>query len=142
MNIKVFNIRLNKEFCQNDQDTMNTFLDSVIVNLTSTNFVTTSSTDYWSVVVFYKPKKETLQLIDESELSDKEKQIYKALKVWRNELAQKLDWSAFRICHNSHLFEITKSKPNNFEELKNIKNFGEIRTQKYGDDIMALLNSF
>jgi len=142
MNIKVFNIRLNKEFCQNDQDTMNTFLDSVIVNLTSTNFVTTASTDYWSVVVFYKSKKEVAQSIDESELSAKEKEIYNALKIWRNELAQKLDWSAFRICHNAHLFEIVKSKPNNLEELKNIKIFGEIRTQKYGGDIMALLNSF
>ena len=142
MNIKVFNIRLNKEFCQNDQDTMNTFLDSVIVNLTSTNFVTTASTDYWSVVVFYKPKKEVAQSIDESELSAKEKEIYKALKIWRNELAQKLDFPPYIICHNSNLFEITKSKPNNLEESKNTKNFGEIRTQKYGDDIMALLNSF
>ena len=57
MNIKVFNIRLDKENCQNDQTRMNTFLDSVEVKLTSTNFVTTGTTDFWSAVVFYELKK-------------------------------------------------------------------------------------
>jgi hypothetical protein len=56
MNIKVFNIRLSKEFCQADQDKMNSFLDSVDVKLTSTNFVTTGTIDFWSAVVFYSPK--------------------------------------------------------------------------------------
>jgi hypothetical protein len=57
MNIKVFNIRLDKENCQNDQSKMNAFLDSVEVKLTSTNFVTTGTVDFWSAVVFYEPKK-------------------------------------------------------------------------------------
>jgi hypothetical protein len=57
MNIKVFNIRLSKEHCQSDQDRMNEFLNSVEVKLTSTNFVTTSTVDYWSAVVFFEPKK-------------------------------------------------------------------------------------
>ena len=56
MNIKVFNIRLSKEFCQTDQDKMNQFLDSVEVKLASTNFVTTGTKDYWSATVFYVPK--------------------------------------------------------------------------------------
>lgn len=57
MNIRVFNIRLSKEFCIVDQNRMNEFLDSVEVKLTSTNFVTTGTTDYWSAVVFYELKK-------------------------------------------------------------------------------------
>lgn len=57
MNIKVFNIRLNKEHCQTDQARMNEFLDSVEVKLTSTNFVTNGTVDYWSAVVFLCAKK-------------------------------------------------------------------------------------
>ena len=57
MNIRVFNIRLSKEFCIVDQNRMNEFLDSVEVKLTSTNFVTTGTLDYWSAVVFYDTKK-------------------------------------------------------------------------------------
>jgi hypothetical protein len=56
MNIKVFNIRLSKEFCQLDQDRMNDFLETVDVNLTATNFVTTNTSDYWSTVVFFRLK--------------------------------------------------------------------------------------
>lgn len=141
MNIKVFNIRLSKEFCQADQNKMNEFLDSVDIKLTSTNFVTTSTVDFWSAVVFYEPKKETKSSFDLSELTVEEKKIYSALRQWRNELAERLGWSGFRICHNSHLASIAKAKPQTLDELKRIKSFGEIRTANYGDDIISLLNA-
>ena len=75
MNIKVFNIRLSKEHCQEDQNRMNQFLDSVEIKLTSTNFVTTSTVDFWSAVVFFEPKKETKTTMVERELTDDEKKI-------------------------------------------------------------------
>jgi superfamily II DNA helicase RecQ len=142
MNIKVFNIRLDKENCQQDQSRMNAFLDSVDVKLTSTNFVTTGTTDFWSAVVFYELKKSDSKPSEVIELNEQENQIFTALKQWRNDLAQKLGWSAFRICHNSHLISIAKSKPQNLDELKKVKSFGEIRTLNYGDDILSILNTF
>lgn len=142
MNIKVFNIRLDKENCQNDQSKMNTFLDSVEVKLTSTNFVTTGTVDFWSAVVFYEPKNANSIQKEVIELNEKEKEIFTALKQWRHDLALKLGWSAFRICHNSHLISIAKEKPQNLDELKKVKSFGESRTLHYGDDIISLLNAF
>lgn len=146
MNIRVFNIRLSKEFCIIDQNRMNEFLDSVEVKLTSTNFVTTGTMDYWSAVVFYdtkknneKPKKEKPTFED---LSQQEKEIFLALKQWRNDLALNLGWSAFRVCHNAHLMAIAEAKPETLEELAQVKGFGEVRTEKYGEDIMAVLNAF
>lgn len=141
MNIKVFNLRLNEEFCQEDQNQMNEFLDSVEVKLTSANFVNTVNVNFWSAVVFYESKKESKSTVDLSELTIEEKKIYSALRQWRNDLAEKLGWSAFRICHNSHLVSIAKAKPETLEELKRIKSFGEIRTANYGDDIISLLNA-
>jgi superfamily II DNA helicase RecQ len=142
MNIKVFNLRLDKENCQNDQTRMNTFLDSVEVKLTSTNFVTTGTTDFWSAVVFYELKKSDSKPTEVIELNEQEYEIFTALKQWRNDLAQKLGWSSFRICHNSHLISIVKSKPQNLDELKTVKGFGESRTLNYGDDILSVLNAF
>jgi superfamily II DNA helicase RecQ len=142
MNIKVFNIRLDKENCQNDQTRMNAFLDSVEVKLTSTNFVTTGTTDFWSAVVFYELKKSDSKPTEVIELNEQEYEIFTALKQWRNDLAQKLGWSSFRICHNSHLISIVKSKPQNLDELKTVKGFGESRTLNYGDDILSVLNAF
>jgi len=147
MNIRVFNIRLSKEFCIVDQNRMNEFLDTVEVKLTSTNFVTTGTTDYWSAVVFYKPKKKDEKINEEEkptfeDLSQHEKEIFIALKQWRNDLASDLGWSAFRVCHNSHLIEIAIAKPGNKEELAKVKGFGEVRTEKYGEDILVVLNAF
>ncbi|WP_396145298.1 HRDC domain-containing protein [Flavobacterium sp.] len=142
MNIKVFNIRLDKENCQQDQSRMNAFLDSVEVKLTSTNFVTTGTIDFWSAVVFYELKKNDSKPTEVIELNEQENEIFTALKQWRNDLAQKLGWSSFRICHNSHLISIIKSKPQNLDELKTVKGFGESRTLNYGDDILSVLNAF
>lgn len=144
MNIKVFNIRLAKDFCQIDQDKMNKFLDSVEVKLTSTNFVTTGTTDFWSAAVFYLPKTQKNgkleSKISEEDLLPNEANIFNSLRSWRNELAQKLNWSSFRICHNSHLIAIAKANPQTMEELEQ-SGLGKNRTDKYGDDILAILNA-
>ena len=88
-----------------------------------------------------KPKKESKSSVEESELSVEEKNIFSALRHWRNDLAKESGWSAFRICHNSHLISIAKANPQTIEELKSIKSFGESRTANYGDDIISLLNA-
>lgn len=141
MNEKVFNIRLNKNCFQEDQNSMNEFLNSVDVKLSSANFVTTETLGFWSVVIIYEDKKGVVNRIKEQELEPEEKIIFTALKQWRNDLAEKLGWSAFRVCHNSHLISIAKIKPQTLDELKNIKSFGERRSINYGDDIIALLNA-
>ena len=146
MNIRVFNIRLSKEFCIVDQNRMNEFLDSVEVKLTSTNFVTTGTTDYWSAVIFYDLKNKTEKQKEEKstfeDLSQHEKEIFSALKQWRNDLAKDLGWSAFRVCHNAHLLAIAESKSATIEDLLKVKGFGEVRTEKYGEAILAVLNAF
>ena len=101
MNIKIFNIRLDKEHCQEDQKRMNEFLDSVNIKLTSTNFVTTTNVDFWSAVVFFEPKKESKSPVNDTELTFDEKKIYFALKKWRSDKAQQLLLPHYMICHNS-----------------------------------------
>lgn len=145
MNIRVFNIRLSKEFCIVDQNRMNEFLDTVEVKLTSTNFVTTRTTDYWSVVVFYETKKSVEKLKEKTtlvDLSHQEKKIFLALKQWRNDFASNLGCSAFRVCHNSHLIAIAEAKPETKEDLGQVRGFGKVRTEKYGEDILTILNGF
>jgi len=145
MNIKVFNIRLNKEHCQDDQSKMNAFLDSVDVKLTSTNFVTTGTQDFWSAVVFFQSKavknEKKENKFSEEELLPNERKTFKALQSWRNDLAEKLNWAAFRICHNSHLIAVAKANVQTIDELENVSGFGKIRAEKYGDDILAVLNA-
>jgi superfamily II DNA helicase RecQ len=141
MNIKIFNIRLDKDNCVVDQNRMNEFLDTIEVKLTSTHFVTTTTTDYWSAAVFYEPKKNAKLVETDTELSHEETKIFNSLRTWRNDLASQLGWSAFRVCHNSHLIAIAKEKPQTIEAFQKVKGFGETKTDKYGYDILAILNS-
>lgn len=145
MNIKVFNIRLSKEHCLNDQNRMNEFLNSVDVKLTATNFVTTGTIDFWSATVFFEPKvikKDKKQpKLEEGELLPNERIIFRALRTWRNALAEKLSWPSYRICHNSHLIAIAKANPRTLQELENVLSFGKMRADKYGDDIISVLNA-
>lgn len=145
MNIKVFNIRLEKEFFQSDQDRMNQFLDSVEVKLASTNFVTTGTKDFWSATVLYIPKvrkqNKPEAKLTEGHLLPNEQTAFNALRLWRNDLAKQLDWSSFRICHNSHLVAIAKSNPQNTSDLENIQGFGKAKIEKYGEEILSVLNA-
>lgn len=141
MNIKVFNIRLDKEYCLEDQNRMNQFLDSVEIKLTSTNFVTITTVDFWSAVVFFEPKKEIKSTVVERELTDEEKKIYAALKKWRSDKVQQLMLPHYMIFHNSELASIAIQKPQTLQNFKTVKGFGENKTAHYGDDIISLLNA-
>ena len=71
----------------------------------------------------------------------REAHVFQALKTWRNDLARRLEWSSFRICHNSHLLAVAKLKPETVEALETIPGFGKTRTEKYGEAILSVLNA-
>lgn len=56
MKIKIFNIRLSKEFFHEDQQEVNKFLEMVELKKTYSHFVSSDKVDYWSAVIFYKEK--------------------------------------------------------------------------------------
>jgi ribonuclease D len=77
----------------------------------------------------------------ENDLTEREQLIYKSLKQWRTEKASEFGLKNFMICHNSELLNISIQKPESINQLRKIKGFGEIKSDKYGDDIIALLNA-
>lgn len=148
MKIKVFHIRLTKENLQGDQSCLNEFLDNVVVKKTATELIT-GQPNFWSILVFYDDKKtEKLEPtsgkildVDENELTDEENRTLSALKQWRQSKATQLNVPNFMICHNSELIAVAKWKPQTLYELSKIKGFGGQKISKFGDDILALLNS-
>lgn len=148
MKVKVFHIRLTKENLQTDQDNLNNFLDNVIVKKTATELIN-GQPNFWSILVFYDDQKtekenktsDKISITDENELIDEEKNIYVALKHWRQDKANHLNIPNFMVCHNTELMTIAKVKPQSLDELSKIKGFGGQKISKFGDDIIALLNS-
>lgn len=148
MKIKVFHIRLTKDNLQSDQDSLNNFLESVTVKKTATELIK-GQPNFWSILVFYNDQKtekqgktsDKISLTDESELTDEEKLIFSALKQWRQDKGTQLSIPNFMVCHNTELMTIAKVKPQSLDDLSKIKGFGEQKIAKFGDDIIALLNS-
>jgi superfamily II DNA helicase RecQ len=148
MKVKVFHIRLTKDNLQSDQNNLNNFLETVTVKKTATELIN-GQPNFWSILVFYDDQitvkqvktSDKISLTDESELTDEEKIIFSTLKQWRNDKGTQLNIPNFMVCHNTELMTIAKVKPQSLEELYKIKGFGEQKIAKFGDDIIALLNS-
>lgn len=147
MKVKHFRVRVSGEHLQNDQDTINQFLTEVNVEKTATNFIT-GMIDYWSVLVFYSPKTEKTKESNETEkvavlnyeeLTQEEKNTLNSLKHWRSETSSKLGLPQYMICHNSELMTIAKMRPDSIDDLKKIKGFGQHKINRYGNDILSLL---
>jgi len=143
MKVKVFHIRLTKEYFQTDQDTVNSFLESVTVLKTETELIS-GQVNFWSILTFYDIKEKNSNKISytvATELTVEEKKYFESLRLWRQDKAAHLGIPSFMICHNIELVTIAKEKPTKVEDLNKIKGFGKRKIAKFGDDIISLLNS-
>ena len=150
MKLKIFNIRLTKEHLQNDQEELNQFLETISVKKTSCQLVN-AQINYWSVLVFYdqKTSKEprTGQVSKifypiDTELNEQEQKMLDSFKIWRQTKANELNLPTYMICSNSELVTLVKVRPDSIEKLVSIKGFGDQKIAKFGDEIIAFLNSF
>jgi translin len=77
---------------------------------------------------------------EETQLSDAEQDVYRALDEWRNRKSNEESLPPYIIARNSWLKEIIRLNPVSIKELNSIKGFGERRVNKYGKDIIAIVN--
>jgi len=124
MKAQLFIIRLAPEYLSDDQDQLNEFLDSVTLKD--------------SVVPSKKRKQQWEEIID---LSEHQQLTYENLRLWRNDKANKEGIKCFMICHNTELMEVAVRRPNTLEELQQIKGFRKYKIEKYGEDILSVLNA-
>lgn len=144
MQVRVFSIRLDNAFLEYDQQQLNAFLSSVTFKKSSTQFVE-SEEAHWSVIVYYESeeqeKPERLERKSYEDLNPKDRQVYNYLRQWRIEKAEQLKIKNFMICHNSELIDLAMYKPSNLDELQQIKGFGKQKSERFGEDILAILNA-
>jgi superfamily II DNA helicase RecQ len=143
MKVKVFSIGLDADVLEKDQKMLNEFLATVTFKKSSTQYI--EKENYWSLIVHYDEnetsKPASLERKSFKDLSAKDQQVYMYLKEWRTEKAEKLQQKNYLICHNSELIDLAMYKPSNLDELQQIKGFGPQKADKFGDDILAILNA-
>lgn len=68
--------------------------------------------------------------------------IYKALRQYRYEKSKAENIKAYYVFKNDELIEIIRLMPTVPEQLRSIRGFGEGKIQKYGYDIINIVNKY
>ena len=144
MQVRVFSIRLDTAFLEYDQQQLNAFLTSVTFKKSSTQFVENDEA-HWSVIVHYESEEQEkparLERKSFEDLNLKDKQVYGYLNQWRAEKSEAMKLKKYMICHNSELIDLAVYKPSNLDELLQIKGFGKQKAERFGEDILSILNA-
>lgn len=144
-----FEIRLVDKQLAEDQNQLNSFLESVDFVKSDCHFVD-SEKSHWSVLVHYNEKVTVSKAENTAEernevvlqkLNLKQQTVYEALKTWRINKAQDLKVPTYTICHNSELLNAIVKQAKTHIDLRSIKGFGELKIEKYGNDILSILNA-
>lgn len=67
-------------------------------------------------------------------------ELYLALKKYRLETSKKDNIKAYVVFNNEQLDSLMNDKPETLEELLKVKGFGQWRVEKYGRDIVQIIN--
>ena len=149
MKVRLFTIRMVADQLAEDENQLNGFLESIEFVKSDTHFVESKSS-YWSVLIHYKEKgksplveKSALERneVVEHNLNESQKLIYETLKTWRADKAQNLKIPSYTICHNSEILNAILREAKTPSDLRTIKGFGELKVEKYGGEILAVLNA-
>lgn len=149
MKVRHFEIRLVDSQLAEDQNQLNSFLESVDFVKSDSHFVD-SETSYWSVLVHYNEKSTILKIESTAEdrneiviekLNVQQQSVYEALKMWRIRKAQDLKIPTYTICHNSEFLNAIVREAKTPTDLRSIKGFGELKVEKYGNEILSILNA-
>ena len=81
------------------------------------------------------PKPEKIDSSDEIENVE----LFEELRLWRKVKAEELDVPAYRILHTKTLISIVNLKPENLENLANIKGFGKTKIKTFGEEILEII---
>ena len=75
------------------------------------------------------------------DLTAKEEKIFKKLKSWRYLKAKNTNIKPYMVLKDEYLIAEIKANPQNINELKNVKGFGEKNIEKYGREIIKVINT-
>lgn len=124
-------------------DELNRFCLNKNVLKTEVEFFRDDKQAYWTAFIEYGIILEnTKDEPDTKCLTEAGKLCYERLREWRKETAEKEGIPPYVIARNSHLSEIIKREIKTLEALKQIHGFGNRKVEKYGKDIIDIINIF
>ena len=78
----------------------------------------------------------------DAEYDEATEKLLKVLKAWRKMKYEELHLPAFMIMHQKVLVQIAEEKPSTKEELMKISGFGKRKWDKYGQEILDIIEEY
>ena len=122
----------------------NTFIKALIKEMLNHDYITLKEGTYSLLnlneksIEILKGNKNILLMIKEEDKPTNE-ELYKKLKLWRRDKANRENIKPYIIFSDSTLIDITNKLPKSKDELLEIRGVGEKKIQKYGDELLKLL---
>ncbi len=107
-----------------------------IINIEK-RFFKQNSKYYWTFAIEYEGKGEASSDIELA--TDEQKELFLALKEWRNDLAAEKGVPPYLLFTNNQLKKIALEKPKTMDELKNIHMVSSKKAQEYGEAIFKII---
>jgi superfamily II DNA helicase RecQ len=89
----------------------------------------------------YNPSTEPEVTLGDDILPPYDPELFLRLKQWRATRAREDKVSAFIVAHNTLLEELARRKPQTFQQLLGVKGFGQQKLDKYGGEILDILQA-
>jgi ATP-dependent DNA helicase RecQ len=64
------------------------------------------------------------------------------LREWRKDIANRQSIVSFAVLHNSTIDELCRMRPATLAELRRVPGFGEVKTERYGPQIIEIMKRF
>lgn len=149
MKIKTFEIRVDPAVRERDERIVNEFLAAVRVSRLHCGCLRGRSS--WTVIVIYhdptdEERAAAPALVGDfmppaTDLTELECERYEALCQWRDRRAEAMGRKPFVIASNRDLLNIARNDIESPEDLLVVRGFGPGRTERYGEEIVAVLDS-
>ncbi|MBN1790545.1 MAG: helix-turn-helix domain-containing protein [Bacteroidales bacterium] len=68
--------------------------------------------------------------------------LYNKLKIWRNHKALEQDQPHYMVLPQATLATLTNFLPMSVKELKKVKGMGKVKTEKYGDELLSIIQAY
>jgi ATP-dependent DNA helicase RecQ len=73
--------------------------------------------------------------------ADVDEDLAERLRAWRLERSREDEVPAYVVLHDSTLRELAAARPSSHEELAGVKGLGPVKIERYGDDLLAVVNA-
>ena len=80
--------------------------------------------------------------ITAAEVPVEETDIFKELKAYRLDKSREEKIKPYFIYNDNQLKDLISKMPRNKEELQTVSGFGEVKANKYGDDILKIVKKY